>query len=316
MRIRGSSVLALALGAGLLAPSVSASAEPPAATAPPPAATASAPAATSAPTATTAPTSTASSAPSAGPAPTASASAGPATTSAPAASVPDKKASPQGAIVVAISEDATAAARALARETYGDAGLRPRIDDATARVLAGEAAPAAAATKLVELADVRAAVRGSTNDTVTRRLLGSLGSDLGAVLVIAVTVRDGRPTARVLSVARGAFEPVELTGMVEPQPDGASRVTWPGVTVILGAILSKQPGVSAAGATTGPAAGSAAPVGPIAPKKDAPATSSFWSSPWTWVGIGAVVVAGVVVFAASQNQGDPAALRLQGRVAP
>jgi hypothetical protein len=231
---------------------------------------------------------------------------------------PPAPAAPKGVVIVAIGDEAGPAARALAREAYADETLRPRLDDATARVLAGEAPPAAGPAKLVEIADLRKAAAGAGNDTVTRRLFASLGADLGAVLVVAVTLREGRPSARVLSVAKGAFEPVELQGSIEPQADGSARVKWSGVTGLLGGFLPRS-GAAApaspppAGATVAPAPILLAP-GPLAPKKD-PAPS-IWSSPWTWVGIGVVAAAGVVVFAASQSQGDPSTLRLQGRVSP
>ena len=145
-----------------------------------------------------------------------------------------------------MSDEAIPAARALAREAYGDDVLRPRIDDATARVLAGEAVPAGGSAKLVEIADVRKAALGAGNDAVTRRLFASLGADLGAILVVPVTVRDGKPTARIVSVAKATFEPVELTGSIEAQPDGTSRVKWAGVAAILTGLVPKPTATSPA----------------------------------------------------------------------
>jgi hypothetical protein len=233
----------------------------------------------------------------------------------------------QGALVIALGDDAGPAARALAREAYADEVLRPRIDDATARVLAGEAPPASGAPKLAEIAEVRRAAQSAQaagTEAVARRLLASLGSDLGASLVVAVSVRDGKPVARVLAVATGAFAPFELMGTVEPQPDGSSRVKWTNVAPLLATFAGKPagaaPGTPGAGASgtpsgSGAAAGKGAKPGPIAPRKEEPARS-FWTSPWTWAGIGVVAVAGVVVFAVSQTQGDSGGLRLQGRVSP
>ncbi len=231
----------------------------------------------------------------------ASASAAPVASVAPAAA-------PHGVVVLAMSDEAIPAARALAREVYGDEALRPRIDDATARVLAGEAAPAGSSAKLVEIADVRRAAQGAATDALTRRLFASLGADLGAILVVPVAVRDGKPSARIVSVAKGAFEPIELSGSIEAQPDGTSRVKWAGVAAILTSLVPKAPAPLPA------PKGTAAP-GPLAPKKEEP-SGSFWTSPWTWVGAGVVVAAGVVVFAVSQSQGDGGGLRLQGRVSP
>lgn len=221
--------------------------------------------------------------------------------------------------MIAIGDDAAAAARALAREAYADETLSPRIDDATARALAGEAVAATAPAKLVEIADVRKAATAAGNDAVTRRLFASLGADLGAVLVVPVTMRDGRPSARVLSVAKGVFEPIELSGSIEPQADGSARVKWSGVTAILGGFMPRSrvpaPTTPAPAKPTGAAAQSPPAPGPLAAKKETPPTS-MWSSPWIWAGIGVVVAAGAVVFAVSQTQGDAGTLRLQGRVSP
>lgn len=235
---------------------------------------------------------------------------------------PAPKAAAQGAIVIAVGDDAGPAARALAREAYADEALRPRIDDATARVLAGEAPPAGGPARLAEIADVRAAAQTATNDAVARRLLASLGSDLGAALVVAVSVRDSVPVARVLDVATSAFAPVELLGSIEAQADGTSRVKWTNVAGLLATLAGKgakpagtQQNTGAGAGKAGAAKGTGTKPGPLAPKKEEPARS-FWTSPWTWAGIGVVAAAGVIVFAVSQTQGDPAGLRLQGRVSP
>lgn len=317
MRIRRRLALVVtALLATATAPSASADAPPPAAPPSPAAPTAVAPAAPAPPAAATivmaasAPTGTATSsaAPSASPALTApSASpARPPTAPAPAAA--------HGAIVIAITDDAIPAARALARDVYADEALRPRIDDSTARVLVGEAALATGTPKLMEIAEVRKAAQTSGNDAVTRRLFASLGADLGAVLVIPVAMRDQKPIARILTVAKAAFEPVELSATIEPLADGTSRVKWGSVAPILATFLPKA-AASPAPSSAPTAEGSGAPPGPLAAKKEEPARS-FWTSPWTWAGIGVVVTAGVVVFAVSQSQGDAAGLHLQGRVSP
>src|SRR6202044_3102817 len=52
---------------------------------------------------------------------------------------PPKVEEPQGAILVAASDDAGPAARALALEVYREPLLRPRIDETTAQILAGGA---------------------------------------------------------------------------------------------------------------------------------------------------------------------------------
>ena len=132
---------------------------------------------------------------------------------------------------------------------------------------------------------------------------------------VAVSVRADKPVARVLSVATGAFAPLEFSGAIEPQPDGPPRVKWTNVAGLLATLLGKPgAGTGVPGAGTG--AGTGVKPGPLAPKKDEEPTRSFWTSPWTWAGIGVVVAAGVVVFAVSQTQNDGGGLRLQGRVSP
>src|SRR5512132_1888656 len=82
---------------------------------------------------------------------------------APAAPAPPApaRAAARGAVVVAVSDDAGPAARALAHEVYREPALRPGIDEATARVLTGDAAPAEpqAAAPSARLAEI-AALRG------------------------------------------------------------------------------------------------------------------------------------------------------------
>src|SRR5262245_4738244 len=58
-----------------------------------------------------------------------------------AAPRPTPRETARGAVIVALGDDAAAAARPLAVAVYRDRGLRPDIDDATARVLAGEPVP-------------------------------------------------------------------------------------------------------------------------------------------------------------------------------
>ncbi|MEZ4297310.1 MAG: hypothetical protein R3B70_20265 [Polyangiaceae bacterium] len=223
----------------------------------------------------------------------------------------------QGAVVVAMGDDAAPAARALAREVYSDEALRPRIDDATARVLVGDPPPVGSAPRLAELAEIRKAAHTAGTDTVSRKLLQSLGADLGASMVLAVSVRGDRPVARVLVVPTGIFLPIELPGSMELQPDGTSRPKWTGVSGVLGTFAKSGAAVAvvAGGAGTAQAGAKEKPPGPLAPKKDEP-SRSFWTSPWTWAGVGAVVVVGVVVFALTQTQTDDGGLRLQGRVSP
>ena len=75
---------------------------------------------------------------------------------APPASAP--QAQPHGAVVVATADGTGSAARALAFDVYRDADLRPSIDDATARVLAGDAPAEGAPARLKEIAELRGSI--------------------------------------------------------------------------------------------------------------------------------------------------------------
>ncbi|APR82449.1 putative Fe-S oxidoreductase [Minicystis rosea] len=261
-------------------PAVSASAAPASPPAPAPAAPASPPA----------------------PAPAAPASAAPATPAAPA-----PQAQPHGAIVVAVGDGAGPAARALAMEVYRDAALRPPIDEATARVLAGDVPRADAPPRLKELGELRVTLAKAESELISRRLLASLGTEVGAPLVVSVTLDGGRPIARALRTPGTAFERVELGATVETAPDGAKTFRWPGATTTLRGFLGIAPETPAA-----------EPLRPVAPKApDAPATPErrpFYKSPWFWGTAGAVVAAGLTVLILSRTNSGPSDVHVSGKV--
>ena len=153
-----------------------------------------------------------------------------------------------GAIVLAVGPAARKPAKALARLLYSDPLLRPALDEATARTLVGEApacpeptaaapapsAPApgpqpaaqaescsARAREIQEVLETLAQACSPRCDgsSVPRRLLSSLGHDLGAELVIAVQTPDpgaqgaapAPATAQVLRVREGRFIPLLLS---------------------------------------------------------------------------------------------------------
>lgn len=152
---------------------------------------------------------------------------------APPPPAPPRVEEPQGAIVVAASDDAGPAARALALEVYREPLLFPRIDEATAKVLAGGAPAPGAPARLAEIAEVRASIAKAGSETVARRLLASLGSELGAALVIEVTIDGGHPGARAVKPSSAVFERVELGATVETAVDGTRTYRWPGAAIAL-----------------------------------------------------------------------------------
>lgn len=252
---------------------------------------------------------------------------------------PAPAARPHGAIVVALGDEATAAARPLARAVYQDAELRPAIADGTARALIGEAPPAPAGASgepssgpgvgapgappavepsRREIADTRAAIAAGS-DAAARRLLASLGADAHAEAVVTVTVRDGRPIARVLRLPAGTFEPVEIVGSLEPKRDPlsgsepAATFTWPGaVDAIRGMVTGWRPRPAPPPALA-PKAHAAKPAAEAAARRSDPLP--MVASPWFWGGLAAVATVGVTVFVVSKSSSsDDPMVRVQGRV--
>lgn len=233
----------------------------------------------------------------------------------------------RGAIVVALGEGSTEAARPLAHDVYREEALRPAIDDATARALIGEPLAKEAPQKLVELAEIRASIAQSGSDAAARRLLASLGESARARLVVTVAVEGGRPVAKVLRVETKAFENVELGATVEtPAADQGPAVKvfrWPGAVATLVPLASAKGGEVRA---TKPAkTASAGPIRPVAkdsPKPAAPPAPKpvedrpTWKSPWFWATLGGVAAAGLAAFGiAKAVESDEGLVRLQGRVA-
>jgi hypothetical protein len=259
----------------------------------------------------------------------------------------------RGAIVVAVGDESAAAARPLARDVYREEALRPPIDDAAARVLAGEPTPAGAPAKLIELGELRASVARTGSDAAARRLLASIGETARARIVISVAVVEGgRPVAKVLRVETAAFESVELGATVETTPEGEKAFRWPGAVATLLPIAAKSDSAPAAtatpsGATTPQASSSSAPssapakpavgsqskpsaaaktpaplrptASSAAPAKPEPADDKdtpAWKSPWFWASLGGVVAVGLGIFGiVKATEGDGDLLRLQGRIA-
>jgi hypothetical protein len=235
----------------------------------------------------------------------------------------------QGAVVVAVHDDAGPAAKALAHEVYREPALRPRIDEATARVLTGDVAaspapadpaatPTAAATRLAELGALRGAIAESVTDITTRNLLASLGTSLHADLVVAVTLDGGHAVARVLHPGTASFERVELGASVETAADGARTYHWPGAAIALRGFLPAPPAPPASSTTE---ASKPPPPPPeavkVARKPDLSDQRPAWKSPWFWAAIGGVAAVGVTVFIVSKTTGStPTTVHLDGSVAP
>jgi hypothetical protein len=239
----------------------------------------------------------------------------------------------RGAIVVAVGEGATEAARPLAHDVYREEALRPAVDDATARVLIGEPLAKDAPPKLIELAEIRASIARSGSDAAARRLLASLGEGARARIVVTVAMEGGRPVAKVLRVETRAFENVELGATVEtpaasaPQTSTAKIFRWPGAVVTLLPLASTvaaaetkstaAPSGSAAATTNKASAGPVRPPSSSEPAAPKPVEAQpAWKSVWFWATLGGVAAAGVAAFGiAKAVESDAGIVRLQGRVA-
>ncbi len=215
-----------------------------------------------------------------------------------------------GLVVVAGDAEARGQARNLARIAYKDASLRPRIDEATARVLAGDPAPKDDAG-LNELASTVAAVSTLKDDAVRRRLLGAMSRELGVQRAVLVETGAKGPRARV--VEGGRFRGVTLTA--SQRPDG----TWDwsdAVAMLRGlAVGTPVPGPR----RTGPQPKEAPKPTSTAPAEGADDEDEFnlLTSPWFWGGLGVVVTVGVTVFVLSRTAlNEPDEVVIQGRIAP
>ena len=234
---------------------------------------------------------------------------------------------PHGAVVVAVNDAAGPAAKALAHEVYREPALRPGIDEATARVLTGDVAPAAAepdpnappltaaAAKLAEITALRGSIAASVTDITTRHLLASLGTSLRADLVVAVSLDGGHAVARVLHAGTASFERVELGASVEVAPDGARTFVWPGAATTLRGFLPAPP---ASPVTEAPKPAAKPPEALIGkPKPELSDQRPIWKSPWFWAALGGVATVGITVFVLSKTTGNtPSTVHLDGSVDP
>lgn len=204
----------------------------------------------------------------------------------------------------------------LARAVYADASLRPaKLDEAHARVLAGENAPGEATAELRDLADSRAAIHG--DDAASRRLLQSIGTSFhakGVIVVDAPAAPTGRPTARVFMTPHGspgAFDAAVYEADAPPPVtwgNGSASVAW------TGAVEALRRGFAVA-APAPPAAPAVAasplalhPVAALAPGTvvdgGAKGSRPFYKSPWFWAAAAGAAFAATAVYFATRNDGS------------
>ncbi len=231
----------------------------------------------------------------------------------------------QGALVVAYQAAARPHGKALARLAYRDPKLRPTIDEGMAQVLVGDAPPVgkgatggqAGGPSNAARADAAAVLRtlSSAEPTVQRRLLTSLGKELGAALVVVVDQSKDAPTARVLRVQEGRFLAVTLAAKPVPPkaPATATGSDWSDALSILRGLVDGPP----PGPRNAPQGGvEDEPTGVVAEDEEGTGDFDLLTSPWFWGGLGIVVTVGVTVTVLSQTVlEDPGVVVLEGRVA-
>lgn len=168
----------------------------------------------------------------------------------------------------------------VAQAVYADAGLRPGLTDAGARVLAGEPPKEGAPAEVRELAELRAQVKG--DDAASRAILAEIARRTGARAIAVVSVAaDGAVEVRVFDAASGELEGTR------------HRKEASGWSPFVGLLHGRF------AATVEPPKPEPAP----APKKSG---GSFYENPWFWVAIGGAAVAGVTVYALTRSDSTPA----------
>jgi hypothetical protein len=239
-----------------------------------------------------------------------------------AASSTAPAAASRGLAVLAV-DGATDAAWSLAREIYANAALRPEgLDDARARVLAGEAPGADAPPRVRELAQLRAAVKG--DDIASRQILPAIAEQLHVRGVVVVErPANANPVARVYIADTRAFDAARYA------PDDGATLTWSGATESLARAFGTPPPAtifpSSPASTSAPLSNASNGSSALerqssvalreGPKVEngPPAGKKFYESGWFWGALGAAAFIGGAVFFATRDN-TPGTIHLQMQV--
>ncbi len=259
-----------------------------------------------------APAGTATSATAASAAPTATASAAP-TTAAPTTTAPAVR---KGVAVVLVGPaDAPRAERAreLARFAYRSPNMRPSLDEAAVRVLAGEAPPPDAPPELAALAAARSAIPLDVDGASALAAIEDLARRAGVRAIALVvpgtpeaTVRiahtDG-PGATRMDPASVTARPISFDGQDDFSDVASSveRIVGPPPVAAPTPPPSASARPPASAAPAGPrradAKGSKPHGPPVAPEEE----ENLLENPWFWVVVGAVATAGVTIIVVTQT---------------
>jgi len=206
-------------------------------------------------------------------------------------SAPVPVSAPRGLAVVALG-GATDAAWPLAQVVYGTPVLRPAaLDEAHARILCGEPAPAGAPPDMRDLAESLAAVKGE--DAPSRMLLGEMARRLNVRALLVVRVEAGRPVARVFLPDTGAFDAAAYG------PDAGPTISWVAASQSLARTYGGEPTVPPP--TTAPALATHEELLITVPP---PKSKAFYESGWFWGALGAAAFAGGAIFFATRDNGE------------
>lgn len=247
---------------------------------------------------------------------TASAQSAPAASSGSPASAPPASAS-RGLAVLALA-GATDAAWSLAREVYASAALKPEgLDDARARVLAGEAPAPGAPQPVRDLEQLRAAVKG--DDIASRQILPVIAEQLHVRGIVVVEAPpNAKPIARVYVTDARAFDAARYA------PDESATLGWSGATQSLArafgtpaaaTIFPARDATSSTQAPFGARSGTGAAALQEGPKVEnaPPPSKKFYESGWFWGALGAAAFIGGAVFFATRDN-TPGTIHLQMQV--
>jgi len=216
---------------------------------------------------------------------------------------PPSKPAAQGIAVLAAGQSHDEAFT-LARAVY-KSRLRPTsVDEAHARILAGEAVPNDAPTDLRDLAALRAAITG--DDAPSRRLLASLAKELGVSAMLVVMADQNRPVARLFLTDVGEFDAARYV----PSDAAADPSRWGSAVSSLERRFATTP--AAASSTTAAPAAALHAIPPLPPKPHEDESKPFYLSPWFWGAVGAAAVVGGGIYLMSRDTGtDQIHLKMQ-----
>lgn len=200
----------------------------------------------------------------------------------------------KGVVVVALAKTSAEATWPVALSIYGSAGLRPKIVDRAARVLAGEATIEGDDEATKELAALRAKVEG--DDVASRAVLGEIAKRTNAQALVVVERAGDVTEARVFDVKEQRLEATRHRA----EPKGAP---WQPLT----ATLESRYAPAVAPDPKKAAKDEPKPL-PTPPKEE---TKPFYKSGWLWVAIGAAAAGGLTAWLLTRNQGDAAPAHVQ-----